>query len=251
MALGAGATVAAFCAKHPWRLLGLEEDPNLEIADLGRWWERRRVESLDPVLAGADAVALLAYQPPPDQLGARRHEHEVNAAGAVAIGEIAARAGVRLVFTSSADVYGPWHDEPVTEQTAPRPQTPYAEAKLEAERSALERAARDQSSSCGSATVYGPGEDGPRAIPSFIRAFLRSEEPVLHGDGTDIRDYVHVDDVAAAILSACLLPSPPAIVNLGSGVGRSTEEVLRAVAAAMDVEPRAQAGAEPTAEPRG
>ena len=133
-ALGAGATVAAFCAKSPWRLRDVEDDSSLEIANLAAWWERSRVESLEPVLAGADAVALLAYQPPPDRFSARRHEHEVNAAGTAAIGEIAARAGVRLVFASSADVYGPWHDQPVTEKTVPQPQTPYAEAKLRAER---------------------------------------------------------------------------------------------------------------------
>jgi len=239
-ALGAGATVDALCAKHPWRLGDLEADSSLQIADLAAWWERSRVESLEPVLAGADAVALLAYQPPPDRFSARRHEREVNAAGTAAIGEIAARVGARLVFTSSADVYGHWQEEPVTELTVPQPQTPYSEAKLEAERHLSSLGGARSIVSLRLATVFGPGEDGPRAIPSFINAFLRSEEPVLHGDGTDVKDYVHVDDVAAAIVNACLRPSPPATMNLGSGVGRSTEEVLRAVAAAMDVEPHAR-----------
>ena len=126
------------------------------------------------------------------------------------------------MFTSSADVYGPWHEEPVTERTAPEPQTPYAEAKLEAERRLAEAAGSRSVVSLRLATVYGPGEDGPRAIPSFINAFLSDEVPVLHGGGRDVRDYVHVEQVAAAILNACTRPSPPATINIGSGVGRST-----------------------------
>lgn len=233
--LGAGAAVIACCAKQPWRLAGMESEPGLSIVDLSGWWEQRRIESLEPLIAGADAVALLAYQPPPDRSSAGRHEQEVNTAAAVAIGELAAHAGARLVFTSSVDVYGPWHEAPVTEETAPQPQTPYSEAKLEAEH----RLARGPGSvlTLRLSTVYGPGEDGPRAVPSFIRAFLRSETPVLHGDGTDIRDYVHVDDIAAAILNGCLRSPLPGTINLGTGVGRSTEEVLRAVAAALEVEP--------------
>ncbi len=233
--LGAGAAVTACCAKQPWRLAEVEGDPQLSIVDLSRWWEQSRIESLEPLIAAADAVALLAYQPPPDRSSARRHELEVNTAAAVAIGELAAGAGARLVFTSSVDVYGPWHEESVTEETATQPQTPYSEAKLEAER----RLARGPGSvvTLRLSTVYGPGEDGPRAVPSFINAFLRSEAPILHGDGSDVRDYVHVEDVAAAIVNAGLRSSLPPTINLGTGVGRSTEEVLRAVAAAMEVEP--------------
>lgn len=239
-ALGAGATVAAFCAKRPWRLRDIESDTNLLSAELAEWWERSRLAPLETAIADADAVALLAYQPPPDRAVAGRHERDVNAAGAVAIGEIAATADARLVFTSSADVYGPWHDEAVTEGTPPAPQTPYAEAKLEAERRLTGLEGGHGNVNLRLATVFGPGEDGPRAIPSFINAFLRGGEPVLHGDGTDVRDYVHLDDVAAAIVNACLRPSPPATMNLGSGVGRSTEEVLRAVARVMEAEPRAR-----------
>src|SRR5204862_7818245 len=84
------------------------------------------------------------------------------------------------------------------------------------------------------ATVFGPGETGPRAIPSFIRALARGERPVVHGDGDDIRDYVYVDDVAMGFLSAATIPGLAPIYNVGSGEGRSTISVLRAVAAVME-----------------
>ncbi len=46
--------------------------------------------------------------------------------------------------------------------------------------------------------MFGPGENGPRAIPSFVRALHAGVRPVVDGDGSDVRDYVHVVDVAAA-----------------------------------------------------
>ena len=196
--------------------------------------------ALERALPGSDAIVLLAYRPPPDPASAPRHEREVNLAGAKGIGEAAARVGARVVFTSSADVYGPWRDEPVTEEDEAEPRTPYAEAKLEAERVLSRIAGEGASVNLRVATVFGPGEDGPRAIPSFIRSYLRGREPVLHGDGSDVRDYVQIVDVASAIVNACLRPAPAPTINLGSGVGRSTIDVLRAVAGVMGVEPRAR-----------
>jgi nucleoside-diphosphate-sugar epimerase len=86
--------------------------------------------------------------------------------------------------------------------------------------------------------VFGPGELGPRAIPSFASALARGEPATLHGDGADLRDYVGVAEVAAAVVNAT---SPevqgPALLNLGSGAGRTTRSVLEVVAAALAVEP--------------
>src|SRR6266511_877601 len=151
----------------------------------------------------------------------------------------ARQAGAAVVFASSADVYGPWHDSAVDEDTEPAPATPYAVAKLEAEEAVAEL------TSClvlRIATVYGPGEDGPRAIPSFVRAIRRGEAPAVHGDGSDVRDYVHVRDVAAAFVNAAIRVldrrDRRLVVNVGSGIGRTTLEVLHSVAAIMDVATR-------------
>lgn len=222
-ALAAGARVRAICAKDPWRLSALEVEPEVRP----RWWEFDDLE--------VDAVALVAYEPPasyePDAWLA--HELEVNTAGAVEV----ARTDARLVFASSADVYGPWFDEPVSEEVEPQPATPYARAKLTAERQMAEVTA--DCALLRLATVYGPSEHARRAIPVFIAALARGEEPVVHGDGSDVRDYVYVGDVAAAVVNACCGPGS-GVLNLGSGTGRSTLDVLRSVATAMGVssEPR-------------
>jgi nucleoside-diphosphate-sugar epimerase len=226
LALQAGAVVRAICVKEPWRIADLE----VEKVSSPRWWTAG-------LQLGGDALILLAYEPPPgeDRL---THELNVNAAGAE---RVAAAAPGRVVFASSADVYGPWHDEPVSEETPAAPATPYAVAKLEAEY-------RLDAVALRIATVYGPGENGPRAIPSFVRALSRRRAPTVHGDGSDVRDLVHVGDVAAALLNAAVADEPPLLLNVGSGVGRTTLEILDAVRVAVgrDVPPERVPATRPT-----
>ena len=248
-ALSAGAAVTAVCVKSPWRLQPLEGDPALSIVPVpgGRWWTASFIRELQGRLERADSMVLLAYQPPPSRAGAARHEHAVNLAGTVRWGRAASRATTPAVFTSSADVYGPWRQEPVDESAPPAPTTHYAVAKLEAEHRLLRLLGPSGLTVLRISTVFGPGEDRPRAIPAFIKAFLDREEPVLHRGGTDVRDYVNVDDVAAAIVNACLRRTEASTMNVGSGVGRSTRDVLDSVARVMGVE--AEAGSERVAPP--
>jgi len=241
LALAAGARVVGLCVKSPWRLTGAAgERLRLRAVAGGRWWEPGWIDALGGVLRGADAFVHLAYEPPAsglDAAGCAEHEHAVNAAAAARIARAAAGAGARIVFASSADVYGSWHDEPVGESTPPAPATPYAAAKLAAERCVL---ASPGAYCLRIATVFGPGELGPRAIPAFCRALARGELATLHGDGGDLRDYVGVAEVAAAIVNATASPDGPALLNLGSGSGRTTRSVLETVAAALGAAPAAR-----------
>ena len=153
LAVRAGAKVRAACIKDPWRI----EDLSVDKMSVPRWWEADL--SLE-----ADALILLGYEPPPAGVDRLEHELRVNAAGAERVARTTAGT---VVFASSADIYGPWHEDAVTENTPPEPATAYAEAKLEAERRLsvprLHLAAhRDR--------VRSQGENGPRAIPSFVRA---------------------------------------------------------------------------------
>jgi UDP-glucose 4-epimerase len=244
-ALAAGAKVIAVCVKDPWRLQSCIDQPRLvrEQVTPSGWWTDRALTSLHPLFQRVDAVIHLYYRPPRVTHERQRLEEElrINASTAGRVARLAAAAGTRLIFTSSADVYGPWHDSPVAEEAAPRPITPYAKAKLEAERLVAESFGSRGAYAClRIATAYGPGENGPRAIPSFVRAISRGELPVVHGDGADVRDYVHVADVAAAAWNAAVMPACPSVVNIGSGIGRSTLDILRAVAKAMGVEPAAR-----------
>jgi UDP-glucose 4-epimerase len=157
--------------------------------------------------------------------------------GAAAL-EVARRSRGRFVFASSADVYGAWHEEPVAENVPPAPATPYAEAKLAVEKGLADGVA--DWVALRIATVYGPSEHERRAIPSFIRAALDRRPAVVHGDGSDVRDYVYVGDAAAAIVACCAHRLAAKIHNVGSGTGRSTMDVLRLIASVLGVEPKAR-----------
>jgi UDP-glucose 4-epimerase len=244
-ALTAGAEVTAICVRPPWRLeeMGVAPLRRVRVPD-GRWWEGEGQVSIACALADADALLLLAYEPPPPGTTGRaalEHEWAVNAHGARSVAEIAADLGVRVVFASSADVYGPYPDSPASERREPAPSTPYAVAKLEAERLVTEvcRGSRGAVNARLS-TVFGPGEHAARAVPSFIRALAAGERPIVHGDGSDVRDYAFVDDVARMLVRCALQPfafsAMAPVVNVGSGVGRTTLEVLETVARTMGVE---------------
>lgn len=234
-ALAAGASVVAVCIKEPWRLEGVAAEIHM-LPDTA-WWTEPAWRAISAAAADVDAAALLFYRPPTttDPEEQRVHERTVNTEGASRIAANLSRAGIRAVFASSADVYGPWHDCAVSELAEPAPGTPYAAEKLEAERRVL---GVGDATVLRIATAYGPGENGSRAIPSFTRALSCGERPRVDGDGADIRDYVHVVDVAAAVVNAAFGDTLGGLtLNVGSGVGRSTLEALAAVAAALTAEP--------------
>lgn len=241
LALGADWHVSGLCAKSPWRLADLGHD-DLRLAErrVSGWSDEQNARQLREFVAASDAVVMLGYEPPPLQVDRTAFELAMNAEGVRRVASYAAREGTPLVFTSSADVYGDWRAGKISEFDDAAPVSPYAQAKLAAEGFVWE--APISSSNVRLATVFGPGENGPRAVPSFIRAYLDGGVPTIHGDGSDVKDYVRVEDVAAGILNACagLVSSQaiPAVLNLGSGVGRTTVEILESVATQMNVEPR-------------
>jgi nucleoside-diphosphate-sugar epimerase len=241
VALLSGARVSALCIKEPWRLEDLSDRAlTVERIGSGHWWTAEALSRVAGLLPEVDALVVLAYRPPTaDSVRDRlAHELRINTRTVGRLAHLAAARELRFVFASSADVYGPWHDEPVSERVLAQPITPYASAKWEAERLIADAfRGSPRHVSLRLATVYGPGENGPRAIPSFIRTLARGERPVVYGDGLDVRDYVHVRDVAAAALNAAVGPADldPA-VNIGTGLGRTTLEVLAAVAETMGVD---------------
>jgi UDP-glucose 4-epimerase len=125
-------------------------------------------------------------------------------------------------------VYGSHPPHPVSESDSPNPVSPYAAGKLAAE-TYLRLHAEEAGLSLSIlrlATVYGPLETDPRAIPNFIRQVLAGKAPIIYGGGDDIRDYVHVDDVTEAMLLA-LVRNVNAIevYNVGTGEGHTTRAI--------------------------
>ena len=75
--------------------------------------------------------------------------------------------------------------------------------------------------------VYGPGEAGERLVPSVVRALLE-ERPAPVTAGLQIRDFMHVDDIAAAFV-ALLESDVRGAVNIGSGIGVTVRDVVETI----------------------
>jgi UDP-glucose 4-epimerase len=177
-----------------------------------------------------------------------------NVAGGVALLDAARRAGVaRVVFSSTAAVYGVPDATPIPEDAPLRPINPYGESKRAFE-SALNwygRAYGLRSVSlryfnvAGATETHGEvHEPETHLIPNVLRALDGGPPVTVFGDdyptadGTCIRDYIHVADLADAHLAALAATTPgdprtdePLALNLGNGDGFSVRQVLAAAEA--------------------
>ncbi|HZI21710.1 MAG TPA: UDP-glucose 4-epimerase GalE [Gemmatimonadales bacterium] len=160
--------------------------------------------------------------------------------------EASVAAGVRrVIFSSSCTIYGQRGAEPIGEDTAPAPVNPYGETKVEFER-LLAQCARTHGvasvslryfNAAGASKRYGEDHDPEtHLIPNVLRVARGTGGAVdVYGtdyptpDGTAIRDYIHVLDLADAHIRALDAPLTGAeAVNLGTGTGHSVLAVTDA-----------------------
>jgi UDP-glucose 4-epimerase len=173
--------------------------------------------------------------------------YHTNIGGTVNVREAA--DGCPFVFSSSATVYGNPSRCPVHEHAPTAPVNPYGHSKLTAERVLTDAAAADSGSPTILLRYFNPvgahpsgliGDD-PRGEPNNLMPRIERVavglDPVLtvHGtdyatrDGTAVRDYVHVDDIARAHVDALAWRGPqPLVANLGSASGFTVMEVVAA-----------------------
>ena len=164
---------------------------------------------------------------------------EVNVLGTVHVLEAARASGARVVFASSGGaIYGEC-DELATEDHARLPLSPYAVSKLAGEEyiAAWNRLHGTNHVVLRLANVYGPRqipelEGGVVAI--FLDRLAGGETAEIFGDGTYVRDFVHVSDVAAAFLRAA--ETGTGTYNVGTGVATSILDLYRLCAAAAGVD---------------
>ncbi|MEJ2305030.1 MAG: NAD-dependent epimerase/dehydratase family protein [Anaerolineales bacterium] len=166
-----------------------------------------------------------------------REYNAANVGGTVSLMEAMRDVGVgRVVLISSGAVYGDHAVQPLREDSSPDPHSPYAVSKL-----AAEFYVRTIGDLWGIETVslrvfnaYGPGQhlpaSHPPVIPNFLRQAVRNGTLVVHGDGNQTRDYVFVDDVVNAMVSAATAPTVDrSVINVGSGTETSLRELVNLV----------------------
>lgn len=174
-----------------------------------------------------------------------REYNEVNVGGTVTLMEAMRDVGVRrVVFISSGAIYGNQENQPVSEDATPNPRSPYAVSKLAAEYyvKTIGRLWGIETVCLRVFNAYGPGQHLPPVhapvLLNFLRQALQNGTLVIHGDGTQTRDYVYVDDVVQAMIAASTAPGVDQMtINIGSGVETSVRDLVKVVIAVTGSEP--------------
>ncbi len=222
-------------------------DPNALESDVvftrGEVKDRPKLWTL---LQGVDCVYHLAARVSvPESVLYPSAYNDVNVGGTVSLMEAMRDVGVRrVVLISSGAVYGNQEIQPLEETVVPHPASPYAVSKL-----AAEYYVRTIGMLWGIETVslrvfnaYGPGQhlpaSHPPVIPYFLRQAVRKGTIVMHGSGRQSRDYVYVDDVVSAMISAATAPGiDKQVINVGSGKDTTIRELVKLVMEAAGSEP--------------
>jgi len=190
-------------------------------------------DAVRDAVAGCDAVFHLAALVSVPESMERVHECvTLNVTGLLTVLEEAAAAGARkLVFSSSAAIYGDDPEVPKREDMRPAPKSPYAITKLDGEYycALFSAAGRIETACLRYFNVFGPRQD-PRsayaaAVPIFIRRALEGRPIAIHGDGGQTRDFVFVKDVAAANLFAASAAGLTGVFNVGYGGSLTIREL--------------------------
>lgn len=193
-----------------------------------------QTETLAAAMKGQDIVYHLAAKTSvPESVTKSKEYWQVNVEGTINVLRTAAEAGVhRVVFVSSAAIYGASPESPKRESMRPAPASPYATTKMVGE-----FACEEIRQMKGTETVvlrvfngYGPRQqaDAPyaSAIAKFAAAVAANQPIEIYGDGEQTRDFLFVADIAEALELAGEKPADGAVLNLGSGVATSVNEVV-------------------------
>ncbi len=187
----------------------------------------RDVPKLWSLLRGVDCVYHLAARVSvPESLLYPVEYNSVNVGGTVALMTAIRDAGVgRVVLTSSGAAYGECESQPVKETDTMGPTSPYAVSKLASEYYVQTIGAlwRIESVVLRVFNAYGPRQPLPPShapvIPRFLRQAVSGGSVVIFGKGSNSRDFVYLDDVVSALVSAATADRVnQRVINIGSGV---------------------------------
>ena len=203
----------------------------------------RNETAIDAAVAGTDVVFHLAAS-----VGNKRSidhpidDSDINVLGTLKVLEACRRRGVRkLVFSSSAGIFGELKSLPIREDHPAEPDSPYGASKLAAEKLCLVYAKlhRMECACLRYFNVYGPKQRYDaygNVIPIFVDAVMQQQPIVIFGDGEQTRDFVNVHDVVEANYRAGTTPGVCGSFNIASGTRISINDLATLVAQASGVE---------------
>ena len=216
-------------------LRGAFDHPNFEIFSDGG--DILHIDTLKRAMQDIDGVFHLAALWLLQCAEYPRSAFEVNVSGAMNVFEVAIDCGIkRLIFSSSASVYGDAIEEPIKEDHPLNCEEFYGASKVCGEM--LLKALANRSIRNGGdfsylglryMNVYGERQDDKGAYVGVIVRMLndmdRGVSPTIYGDGSQSYDFVHVKDCARANLLAMSSSSSNMFVNVGTGIKTSIKEL--------------------------
>src|SRR4029077_10860757 len=142
----------------------------------------------------------------------------------------------RVVYAASSAAYGDAPSLPKHEEMAPNPISPYAVAKLASEyyMTSFYRCYGLETVSLRYFNIFGPRQDPASpysgVLAKFITQMLKGEQPTIHGDGGQSRDFTYIDNVVHANLLACKAPASEVagrVFNVATGTRIDLNEMFR------------------------
>ena len=195
-----------------------------DIRDLGSL--KKAFKNIDGVFHEAALASVQESFSKPDEY------HDVNVNGTENIFKLAKEFKFKIVFASSSSVYGNLAEIPIKEDSPKRPINPYAQNKLDEEIIA-EKYTKLGVDIIGLRyfNVFGErqSENYAGVIKKFLKNIQEGKPLIINGDGLQVRDFVHVDDVVRANLTALESNVKNAFINIGTGITTSVVELANQI----------------------
>lgn len=210
------------------------KDPRCKLFPIGG--DVREIDILDTAMKGVDYVFCLAAMWLLHCKDYPRTAFDVNIAGTFNVLEACVKNNVKkLVWSSSASVYGDAVELPMTESHPFNNKNFYGATKIAGE--AMAAAFNDRYGleviGLRYMNVYGPHQDQTAAytgvIPIMLNKIDANETPVINGDGSQAYDFIYVEDVARCNLDAMKSDTPFGMYNVGTEVQTSIRELCDAI----------------------
>lgn len=203
----------------------------------------RDYENLEKNLHNVDGIfhqaALTVVQ---DSFENPEEYHDVNVVGTENIFKLAHKHDLKVVYASSSSVYGHKEIMPIREDTTRQPINPYGQTKLDDEY-LYEKYSKLGTKIIGLRyfNIFGQGQTPEYAgvITKFLDRIRERKPPIIFGDGTQLRDFIYVEDIVMANLLAMESQISNLLVNVGTGNAITILELAKMIIdiSGLDIQP--------------
>ena len=202
---------------------GVQDKVNFVKSDILNYEDlRSNLQNVDGIFHQAALTSV------PESYQKEDEYKKVNITGTENIFKIAKEFKIKVVYASSSSVYGNIDKIPITEDFEREPINPYGLTKLEDEYLA-EKYSKSGTQIIGLRyfNVYGLGQtlDYAGVITKFLENISSGKPPIIFGDGSQIRDFIFVKDIARANLAAMNNSIDHGFFNVGTGIAISIKDL--------------------------